>query len=144
LGRYIPRIIYPLSLENCYNSYVEIEPFSCVHNFGIRVRVISERITGLDENRTTYAKVIYENYITQSCLLDENYFTENFVDLMEAFYYNKCESQIAIPLFAILMRIYFPELIVEYGLDVSDYIGEVEYEEERRAGFQLRSDGQED
>ena len=134
-GKLIPSVQFPLNLDGCKSSYVEVTPFFSVHGFGIVVKVKLLLTSGTAKKTYEYERTVYTKAMLQNNVSPNDELAESIYEFFEGFYYNKVNQDVVVPFVAMILRKYFVDLLQNFGLDLSDYITEVDMEPTRFAGF---------
>lgn len=133
-GHFIPSVRFPLYWKACKSSRIQIEPIMCPYGYGIVLKVIMVLTTGTGEEAYEFEKVVTELYLTQETL-PQNSFYETAFEYFEGFYYNKIAQDVVVPLTAMILKIYFPDLIEQCGLDLSNYFLDFDKPKRNRMGY---------
>jgi hypothetical protein len=136
-GSLIPTIVFPFFFKAAKSSRIQIEPFVCVYCYGLKVKLILELTGGSGKNVFLYERTVFEETITQENIKD-GFMSEAFIEGMEGFYFNKTDSNILVPLMAMLLKTYFREILDSFEISLEDYILDVEYEKEE-LGFKSKA-----
>lgn len=135
-GNFKSIVTFPFDFDKAKSARIQIEPFVCVHCYGISVKVILELTGGTGNNAFNFERVAYEDALTQENIKD-GFMSAPFIEVMEGFYYNKTEPNVLLPVCAMLLRIYFSELLEAFNISLDQYIVDVEYNKEA-LGFRAR------
>jgi hypothetical protein len=135
-GKYQNIISFDFDCDFASEAYLELSPFVCVYGYGIRVRIVIENVEGTGDNRRTVFRVVEEIHFTQDSIdVERDRHSETFIEWMEGLYFGKVSNDVAIPIAAMFLRIYCPELLVHYNIPIDAYVKEVHYERKNRVGF---------
>jgi hypothetical protein len=136
-GNFKTVVVFPFEFDGAKSARIQIEPFVCVHCYGISVKVILELTSGSGNNTYTFERVAHDDALTQENIRD-GFMSAPFVEVMEGFYYNKTEANVLVPVCAMLMKIYFSDLLDAFGVNLDGYVMEVEYAKEA-LGFKAKA-----
>ena len=132
-GAFYPVIRFPFKVEKARQAWLHLEPIATVYGYGILFKIVLELVGGTGNNKFLYERTIEEFAFTQNGVKDCD-MAEAFVEFIEQLYFNKIPREFAVPLAAMFVRIHIPEILVNYGIDLSEYITEVEFEK-KEVGF---------
>lgn len=125
-GNYKPVVVFPFPFDRARAARIQLEPFVCVHCYGMSVKVILELVSGSGDKSFVYERIAAEENITQENVKD-GFMSAPFIEVMEGFYFNKTDIPILIPVCALLLKIYFRPIIDAFDIDLSAYINDIEY-----------------
>jgi len=134
-GRFIPTVRFPIYVEDCKSARVQVEPIFCQAGYGVEIKVILVLTKGTDRSKYEYERLIASEIITQSTLPDGSFYETAF-EYFEGFYYNKISQDVVVPLTAMILKVYFSDLIERCALDLSDYFLDIESSQPRAMGYQ--------
>jgi len=133
-GRFIPRVQFDFPAEDCKSSWVQIEPIFCVMGYGIKVKIILRQVSGTGDKKYEYDRTIHEEILTQSSL-PQGAFNETTYEYLEGFYYNKITQDVVVPLTAMVLNVYFPDIVENCQLDLSGYFLDVKKSKKKTIGY---------
>lgn len=125
-GNFKSCVIFPFEFEKALSARIQLEPFVCIYCYGISIKIILELTSGEGDKKFTYERVAYEDTITQENIRD-GFMAQPFIEVMEGFYYNKTEREILVPVCALLLKTYVPDLLESFNINLDSYIIDVEY-----------------
>lgn len=136
-GNFKSIVVFPFEFENARSARVQIEPFVCSQCYGMLFKVILELTGGTGNNTFIYERVAFEDALTQENIKD-GFMSAPFVEVMEGFYFNKTESTVLVPVCAMILRVYYEELLSAFKINLDSYIIDVEYAKEE-LGFKSKA-----
>jgi len=119
-GRFVPSIRFPLFLKGCKSARLQVEPILCPEGYGIEIKIILTMTAEHDKDKYEYEKIVQSIYLTQASLPKSNFYDTAY-EYFEGFYYNKVSQDIVVPMLAAILKTYVPNLLIQCGLDLSDY-----------------------
>lgn len=119
-GRFTPTIQFPLNIEGCKESRLQVEPILCPQGYGIAVKVILVVTVGSGDRAFECERTIRFGLLTQDDVIDDR-FAETIYEYLEGLYYNKISQDVVVPLTTLVLKNYFGDLLDEVGLDLSQY-----------------------
>jgi len=126
-----------LYFEWAKTGRVDIEPFFSAYGYGVSVKVIFQFTWGTGEDKFVYDRVLHEDAMVRKLVTsagsDETW--EMFSEYFESFYHNKIGQDVIVPITALLLNTYFPEIVERYNLDLTEYVTEVTFEDDKRIGY---------
>jgi hypothetical protein len=125
-GNYKTTVVFPFYFQGAKSARVQLEPFVCTRSYGIAIKVILELTSGAGDNKFSYERIAFEDAITQEDILD-GFMSSPFIEVMEGFYFGKTEREILVPVCAILLNMYFKDILKLFHIDLEEYVSEVEY-----------------
>jgi len=123
-GRFIPSVRFPLHIEGCKSARLHVEPFLSASGYGIEVKLILTLTGGLNEDKYEYERTIHSEFISQQTVPEGSLY-ETAYEYFEGFYYNKISQDVVVPVTAAILKTYFPELVENCGINLSDYFLDV-------------------
>jgi hypothetical protein len=135
-GNYKSLVVFPFSFPGSKSSRIQIEPFACVYCYGVSVKLILELTGGSGINKFVYERTIFDECITQEDITD-GFMEVPFIEAIEGFYFNRVETNILIPVCAMLLKIYFSEVLESFNINLDSYIVDVNRVQED-IGFKSR------
>lgn len=128
-GNFKNIIVFPFEFDGARSSRIQLEPFVCVNCYGISIKIILELVGGSGDNTFYYERVAYEDSLTQENIRD-GFMASPFIETMEAFYYNKTDVNVLVPVCALLLRVYFDDLLKAFNINLDSFVSDIEYVKE--------------
>ena len=133
-GFFIPSVRFPLYLEGCKSARIQVEPILCPYGYGVEIKLILVLTGGTGKNSYEYERVA-ETYVLTQETLPQCHFYETAYEYFEGFYYNKISQDVVVPLTAMLLKVYLPDIVEQCGLDLSIYFLDFDKPKRRRMGY---------
>lgn len=135
-GNYKASVIFPFDFDGAKNARIQIEPFVCAYCYGMTVKVIMELVGSCGKKKFNYERVAIEESVTQENIRD-GFMSAPFIEVMEGFYYNKTDVNVLVPVCAMILKMYFRDILDNFKINIDQFIIDVEYIREE-IGFKTK------
>jgi hypothetical protein len=129
-------VIFPFYFDGARNARIQIEPFASIRCYGLLVKIILELTLGTGANKYYVERIVYEEALIQENIQD-GFMAQPFMETMEAFYYNKTDKEVLVPVCAMILKGYFSDVLNAFQISLDEYVIDIEYKTEE-IGFKQR------
>lgn len=122
-------VSFPFFFDGAKTARIQLEPFASIRCYGLIVKVVLELTCGSGNNAYNIERVAYEEAITQENIQD-GFMSAPFIETMEAFYFCKADKEVLVPVCAMLLKRYFPDVLYMFNINLDEYVIDIEYRTE--------------